>query len=269
MSETVQEQRTNLLAMAQSAEAAGDRIFDKLGAAEARPLWQIASGIREFVESWRVQAPEAEQPRYGRANSTIHADGWTYYRQVSGQLHFWDGGWVPHPVFRSFDEREHADGWSTLEPISAVDLPEHIRPASPAPSEPNDEWCNCQAIEGQAVYPGPWHPKGDDTCRYAVPSGWEPTVGERVTGWCRLVEAAMEVIGELMSHVGGHSLALYGRSATVAVLRELADTMPNKIPSQVWGPLELRALADEIEHNVMERECDDSEIRRFKEGHKA
>lgn len=23
------------------------------------------------------------------------------------------------------------------------------------------DWCNCQAIRGTPVYPGPWHPKGD------------------------------------------------------------------------------------------------------------
>lgn len=26
----------------------------------------------------------------------------------------------------------------------------------------SDEWCNCQAIEGTANYPGPWHPKADE-----------------------------------------------------------------------------------------------------------
>jgi len=30
------------------------------------------------------------------------------------------------------------------------------------------EWCNCQAIEGISNYPGPWHPKGDVTCRFYV-----------------------------------------------------------------------------------------------------
>lgn len=27
--------------------------------------------------------------------------------------------------------------------------------------KPMRDWCNCQAIEGTPVYPGPWHPRGD------------------------------------------------------------------------------------------------------------
>lgn len=34
--------------------------------------------------------------------------------------------------------------------------------------ELSDEWCNCQAIEGTANYPGPWHPFGDATCEHAT-----------------------------------------------------------------------------------------------------
>ncbi|MEU0467260.1 hypothetical protein ABZ215_24935 [Amycolatopsis sp. NPDC006131] len=30
------------------------------------------------------------------------------------------------------------------------------------------EWCNCQATEGSVHYPGPWHPKGDETCSRLV-----------------------------------------------------------------------------------------------------
>lgn len=25
------------------------------------------------------------------------------------------------------------------------------------------EWCNCQAIPGTRTYPGPWHPRGDES----------------------------------------------------------------------------------------------------------
>lgn len=27
-----------------------------------------------------------------------------------------------------------------------------------------DGWCDCQAVAGTVVYPGPWHPAGDSTC---------------------------------------------------------------------------------------------------------
>lgn len=33
-------------------------------------------------------------------------------------------------------------------------------------STPSSEWCNCQAVEGSEVYPGPWHPAGDPTCEH-------------------------------------------------------------------------------------------------------
>lgn len=34
------------------------------------------------------------------------------------------------------------------------------------------------------------------------------------------------------------------RAAASATLHVLADTMPDGVPAQIWGPVELRALAD-------------------------
>lgn len=71
----------------------------------------------------------------------------------------------------------------------------------------------------------------------------------------RLVEAAADAI--LMSDgrstpdpetfFGRGIYGVNGAAAVIAVLRELADTMLDNIPAQVWGPVELRALADSIE----------------------
>jgi len=36
-----------------------------------------------------------------------------------------------------------------------------------------DKWCNCQAIPGSVIYPGPWHPKGDS---FACLSGGRASV---------------------------------------------------------------------------------------------
>lgn len=56
-------------------------------------------------------------------------------------------------------------------------------------------WCNCQAIEGAANYPGPWHPVADEP--------WYPCAQEQADD-----EVMLDVIGELPADLRGAAFML-------------------------------------------------------------
>lgn len=93
--------------------------------------------------------------------------------------------------------------------------------ADRSPDTPDQEWCNCQALPDTDAYPGPWHPQGDDTCKWWQP----PTAAPDTHITADMIAKGADGIRDLLTILGVDPDELIEHNDAPTVAAQLAESV--------------------------------------------